>query len=89
MVPHISGWSHPEDIDEQVDNHVMHALDREIENLPADKRAAVKLVYLNEILPAVFRSLRWQRETVNRLCSEAEVEMIPRLRVRGVVLGGR
>jgi hypothetical protein len=86
MVPVVSGgW---DTHDEEVDSHILRAIDAEVESLPVDQRAAVRLVYLNEVASAVFRSGRMSMETARRLCYEAEVEMVPRLRVRGVVLGG-
>lgn len=77
-----------DEIADEVGGHILRAIDAEVESLPTLKRAALRLVYLNEVLPAVFHSGRMSREEVRRLCAEAEVEMVPRLRVRGVVLGG-
>lgn len=86
MLPSVSsGW---DDHDQEVETHILRAVDAEVESLPGLKRAAVRLVYLNECLPAVFRSGRMTTAESRRLTNEAEVEMIPRLRVRGVVLGG-
>jgi hypothetical protein len=72
----------------EVDQWILRAIDAEIEGLDGRKRAAIRLVYLNEVMPAVFRSLRITEVEAKRLTNEAEVEMIPRLRVRGEVLGG-
>lgn len=85
MMPTVS-WD--ETIYEEVDAAILRKVNAEIESLPADQRAAVRLVYLNEVLPAVFRSCRMTSETARRLCGKAETEMVPRLRARGVVLGG-
>lgn len=87
MVPSVSAYDEIEE--EEINAVVMRQIDAEVESLPADKRAAVRLVYLNEVLPAVFRSARWSKDRVYRLCDQAEVEMVPKLRARGVVLGGR
>jgi hypothetical protein len=76
------------DEDYEVDSHILRAIDAEVESLPALARAAMRLVYLNEVLPEVFRSRRMSREEAVRLTDKAESDMIPRLRVRGVVLGG-
>ena len=76
------------DAEQEVDQWILRAVDTEIEGLPVKQRASVRLVYLNEIMPAVFRSLRITEGEARRLTAEAEVEMIPRLRIRGVVLGG-
>ena len=76
------------DAEIEVDQWILRAVDTEIEGLEPRKRAAVRLVYLNEILPAVFRSLRITEQEARKIVDLAEVEMIPRLRVRGVVLGG-
>ena len=86
-MPPTPAWSY-DDTDPEVDSFVLRAINAEIESLPVNKRAAVRQTYLNEILPSVFRSGHLSQEEVRRLCTEAEVEMIPRLRVRGVVLGG-
>lgn len=77
-----------DEIADEIGGHILRAVDAEVESLPANKRAAVRLTYLNEALPAVFRSCRMERDEVRRLCAEAEVEMVPKLRIRGVVLGG-
>lgn len=86
IIPTVSGG---ETISDEVDGEILHILDAEIESLPAMKRAAIRLTYLREEPGmAVFRSGRMTVLEAKRLCAEAEVEMIPRLRVRGVVLGG-
>lgn len=87
MIPSVSAFDEIEQ--EDIDALVMRKLDAEVESLPADQRAAVRIVYLNEVMPAVFRSSRWPKDTVYRLCDAAERAMIPGLRARGVVLGGR
>lgn len=76
------------DVDEEVDDFILRAIDAQVESLAPRARAAVRLVYLNEVLPAVFSSNRMSMEEAVRLTNEAEVEMIPLLRARGVVLGG-
>lgn len=76
------------DQDQEVDGFILRTIDAQIESLPARKRAAVRLIYLNETLPAVFNSCRMTMQEARRLTSEAELEMVPLLRVRGVVLGG-
>ncbi len=88
MIPTVDSWSSHEDTDETIEAHILREVDREIERLPPNQRAAVRLTYLNETLPAVFRSARMSQEEVRRLCNLAEAEMVPRLRIRGVVLGG-
>lgn len=74
--------------DQQIDVHILRSVNAEVESLPTDMRTAVRLVYLNEIGPSVFRSGRMTMETARRLCARAEEDMVPRLRARGVVLGG-
>jgi ABC-type lipopolysaccharide export system ATPase subunit len=73
--------------EDEIESHILHAIEAVVDSLPGNKRAAVRLVYLREEV-AVFRSLRMSLEEAVRLCNEAEVEMIPKLRARGVVLGG-
>ena len=87
IMPPTPQWG-SDDTDPEVDAYILRVINSEIENLPAEKRAALRFTYLNEGLPAVFRSGRLSREELRRLCDEAEVEMVPRLRVRGIVLGG-
>jgi hypothetical protein len=76
------------DQEAETDQWILRAVDAEIESLGSLKRAAVRLVYLREVMPAAFRSGRLSMEEAVRLCNEAEVEMIPGLRKRNVVLGG-
>ena len=94
MVPVVS-WDSSEDqlaqadeADQQVAEFVLRAVDTEVEALATLKRAAVRLIYLNETAPAVFRSGRMSLERAAYLCEVAELEMIPGLRLRGVILGG-
>ena len=75
-------------MDEEVEGWIMRAVDASVEDVEPRKRASVRLTYLNEVLPAVFRSLRISDQEARRLTAQAEVELIPRLRIRGVVLGG-
>lgn len=76
------------DSSEEADEWILKAIDAEVESLDAIKRAAVRMVYLREIGPAVFRLNRISMEEAARLCDLAELEMVPRLRAKGVVLGG-
>ena len=80
-------WS-SEDSDPEIDAEIMRKINAEVESLSTLKRAAVRLVYLNEVIAAVFNSHRMTNQEARRLCDQAEIEMVPRLRVRGVVLGG-
>lgn len=87
VMPPTPAWS-CEDTDGGVDGYIMRAINAEVDSLPVRKRAALRFIYLNEDLPCVFRSNRLTPNELRTLCAEAEVEMIPRLRGRGVVLGG-
>jgi DNA-directed RNA polymerase specialized sigma24 family protein len=82
VMPPTPAWD-VDDADQNVDSFILRAIDAEIESLSPKKRAALRQYYLNEALSAG----KSTREEASRLCSEAEVEMIPRLRARGVVLG--
>lgn len=73
---------------EEVDEWIIKAIDTEVENLPVLKRAAVRLIYLREVGPAMFRSGRMSIEEASRLCDLAERDMVPKLRDKGIVLGG-
>lgn len=70
-----------DDADPGVDSFILRAIDAEVESLPANKRAAVRQFYLNEVVSKL------PPPAMRALCAEAEIEMIPRLRTRGVVLG--
>ena len=94
MVP-VVAWSSSEDQQaesdeafDEVAGFVFDAIDAEVERLPTMKRAALKLVYLREVDYAVYRSNRMTMSEAHKYTNEVEVELIPRLRARGVVLGG-
>jgi hypothetical protein len=87
MLPSVSGGAFDEQ-ENDVAPFILRAVDAEIERLPIDQRAAVRLVYLNEVTSSVFRSGRMTIEAARRLCAAAEADMVPKLRVRGIVLGG-
>jgi hypothetical protein len=74
--------------EDEIEDSILRAVDAEVESLPTIKRCAVRLIYLREQGSAVYRSGRMSVEEAVRICNQAEVEMIPRLRIRGVVLGG-
>ena len=82
VMPPTPAWD-VDDADPNVDSFILRAIDAEIESLPPNKRAALRKYYLNEALS----QHRLPPEELRRLCAEAESEMIPRLRARGVVLG--
>ena len=94
MRPVVS-WSSAEDelaeTDEAFDSvsgFIFAAIDAEVDRLPTTKRAALKLTYLREVDYAVYRSNRMTNREAKHIASEVEVELIPKLRARGVVLGG-
>jgi aconitase B len=75
--------------EEEIEDSILRAIDAEVDNLNNLKRAAVRLIYLREEPgKAVFRSGRMSVEHAYMLCNQAEIEMIPKLRAKGVVLGG-
>jgi hypothetical protein len=77
-----------DDTYEQVSSFILGAIDAVVDGLPTLKRAAVRLTYLRETDYAVYKSNRMDEKECRRLCDEAELEMIPLLRAKGVVLGG-
>jgi hypothetical protein len=92
MVPTV-GWSssadeltESDDREERVSSHVMTAIDAEVESLPSMLRAALKLVYMNEMGPDVFKHNRMSKAEAAHLCDRAERAMLPGLARRGVVL---
>ena len=87
MLPVVS-WDSEEDqraeldqVDEEVDEQILHKVDQAIELLPVPKRMAVKAVYLRECCLMPIKAAR-------RLCNEAEVDLIAMLRRKNVLLGG-
>jgi len=88
VMPPTPAWD-ASDMDDEVDEGIMRAVDAAVESLEWRKRASVRLIYLNEVLPAVFRSNRLTEKEARRLTDQAEVELIASLRIRGVVVGGR
>ena len=82
VMPPTPAWGY-DDTDPDVDHFILRAINAEVESLPPRKRAAVRQIYLNETLIYT----RSTPDEIRRLCDEAETEMVPRLRVRGVVLG--
>lgn len=72
---------------DSVSTFILDAIDAEVDRLPTPQRAAIRLIYLRETDYAVYRSGRMDLREAARLCSEAEAALVPKLRVRGVVLG--
>lgn len=80
-------YTEGEDYDRIIDAATMNAVDRAIEkDLTPAHRAAVMVVYLNELGPAVWRSNRVPLTQVHRLCDEAERALVVALRRREVRL---
>lgn len=88
VMPPTPAWE-SSDMDEEVEGWIMRAVEASVEDLEPRKRASVRLVYLNEVLPAVFHSNRITDQEAKRLTALAEVELVGKFRERGVVVGGR
>lgn len=91
----VVGWSSSEDLMAEIDeafdkvsNFVFDAIDAEVERLPTMKRAALKLTYLREVDYAVYHSNRMTNIDAKRIARVVEAELVPKLRARGIVLGG-
>jgi len=84
-------WGDPDagfhETSEDVDENILKSLDACVESLTPMKKAAVRLIYLRETY-SVYHSGRMSDERAASLCDEAERELIPMLRAKGVVLGG-
>lgn len=79
-----------EDDAEQVDPFIMQSIDAEIANLPKLSQVAVRLVYLREIPGmATITNNRLPLADARKVAESAERELLPKLRKRGVVLGGK
>ncbi len=83
----INSYMEGEDYDQVIDTATMRSVDKAIQDdLTRAQSIAVRITYLNEIGPAVYRSNRIPREQVKRLCEEAELALIPAFRRRNVKL---
>jgi hypothetical protein len=74
---------------DEIAGFIFDAIDAEVDRLPTMKRAALKLAYLREVDYAVYHSNRMTNRDARRIARDVEVELIPRMRARGVVLGGK
>lgn len=74
---------------EEVDDYILRTVDAVVESLQPLNRAAVRMVYLREIGPAVLRTGRMSMAEASLLCDAAETQMVPALRAKGIVLGGK
>lgn len=72
--------------DEEVDAEILRALDVCVASLPVLHRIAVRIIYLRETGPAVWRSNRLSLSDAAKLCGEAERELIIMLRRKNVLL---
>ena len=87
MRPTFDGYTEGDDYDRLIDAATMLAVDQAVEkDLTPSQRMAVKVIYLNEIGPAVWRSNRLPVSQVRRLCEEAELLLVVSLRRRDVRL---
>lgn len=87
MRPMFDSYTEGEDYDRLIDASTMLAVDQAVEkDLTPSQRAAVMVIYLNEIGPAVWRSNRVPLSQVWRLCEEAERVLVVALRRRDVRL---
>lgn len=85
--PTVDSYSEGEDYDEEIDAAAMKSIDQALEHdLTRHQAIAIRMTYLNEVGPAVWRSNRVPRAQVRRLCEEAELALIPALRRRHVRL---
>lgn len=73
---------------EEVEDRILNAVAASVDDLQPIKRSAVRVIYLRETLAAVFRSNRITMSDAARLCAEAEIDLIPLLRNRAVVVAG-
>ena len=87
MLPTIDSYAEGEDYDEEINAVVMLAVDHAVErDLTRPQSIAIRMTYMNEIGPAVWRSNRIPVEQVKVLCQEAEFALIPALLRRNVRL---
>lgn len=68
------------------DQFAMHILDAAVDSLPPDERAALRVFYLREAGPAVWRSNRIPLEQIAVLCEQAELHLIPIVKSKGLAL---
>ena len=88
MRPTFDSYTEGEDYDRIIDAAEMRAVDAAVEkDLSPQQRAAVNLVYLNEIGPAVWRSNRITKAQTRAFCDQAEAVLPKALKRRNVRLG--
>ena len=82
----VDSYTDAEDYDERINAAVVRRVDESVRGLPAPQRHAIRIKYLNEIGPAVWRSNRIPEAQVRRLAAEAELALVEALRLKDVVL---
>lgn len=83
----MDGYDDPDGDDSRIHAWTMKHVDDAVEKeLTQAQRVAVKMIYLRETGPAVWRSNRIPIEQCKNLCLEAEVTLIKALRRRDVRL---
>ena len=83
----VDGWTEGEDYDRRILANDMRQIDQAINNdLSAEHRHAIFVVYLNELGPAVWRSGRKPMVEIRALCDQAEAKLVGILRRRDVAL---
>ena len=82
----MDGYDDPDGDDLRIKAAEMRAVDKLVDGLSSPHKAAIGVVYLNEIGPAVWRSAKKPMAEIRALCEEAERLLVPALRKRDVVL---
>lgn len=83
----MDGYDDPDGDDARIHAWTMRHVDQAVEkDLTRPQQIAVRMTYLREAGPAVWRSNRIPREQVKTLCQEAEIALIAALKRRDVRL---
>lgn len=83
----MDGYDDPEGDDARIHAWTMRHVDQAIEReLTRPQAMAIRMTYLREAGPAVWRNNRVPHEQVKQLCIEAELALIPLLKRRDVRL---
>lgn len=81
----MDGYDDPDGDDARIRAVEMRAVDRLVDSLSSPHKAAIGVVYLNEIGPSVWRSNRLPHNQVKRIAAEAERLMLPGFRREGLI----
>ena len=81
----MDGYDDPEGDDARIHAAQMRTVDKLVDGLTPAHKAAIGVVYMNEIGPAVWRSNRLPHSQVKRIAAEAERLLVHGFRREGLI----